>query len=318
MPKSGRQRYRSDSCNGFRTRDTSPSSSDTSFRRTSRRHRIGGRLRSAGFVHRSLSLGRGSFCGVRPRACEPRESAPSLRHNPRDLTLVKAESKPNTFAARSFAREGSGDVHAHIACGMWMRGEFFLANHSPGIIYTKRLNLTGGGAHDSDSDSAPKVGASHSSATSPRERERAERANGVRPCHGHAALHTCEYNEVVVWRCVSARSACHTTRDPHAAFALVHPPILSSQIWIIRTPTIVRPAWWPSGSLNAPVGATRTRWAAVFLHSSHGWAARRAWREESLSAGLQAFRPPCSARHVWPADRLGRGDAKRVQLRIAA
>src|SRR4051812_37022829 len=89
---------------------------------------------------------------------------------------------------------------------MWMRWMKFFCK-SLAWIYVDYLGTVcilcakqpGGGAHDSDAAGRRRLGVSHSStsATSPTTGKR-ERANGVRPCHGHAGRH---YIHVNITRC---------------------------------------------------------------------------------------------------------------------
>lgn len=201
--------------------------------------RVGGsdwskRLRSAGFVPWSLSL---AFVWSRilaPQACEiwrRRRACP-------------AESTPRSFLHAYLRARSSGDVHASYRIrDVDALGEFFLQiTRSAGIIYRhyrpRQLNLLYGGAHDSDA-AGRRLGMSHSSsaASSPTNSEAAsERANGVRPCHGHAQHYYIHVNitRCVVWRRVSADRCATHLRDPHAAVHPVEPNAIN------RTPTIVR------------------------------------------------------------------------------
>ena len=137
--------------------------------------------------------------------------------------------------------------------------------------------------HDSDSH-----------ATTSKQRA-GKRANGVRPCHGRAALQYIHVNitRFVVWRKCLCRSQCHSltrrsTRRHSSA---------QSQSWIIRTPDIVHP-------LERAVGVT-------------GHAMLLSARTPGSMGFFVQSRAPCRDRHVWPAGRRRRAHAKRVGRRIA-
>ena len=198
--------------------------------------RVGGsdwskRLGSAGFVPWSLSL---AFVWSRilaPQACEiwrRRRACP-------------AESTPRSFLHAYLRARSSGDVHASYRIrDVDALGEFFLQiTRSAGTIYRhympRQLNLRRV-AHMIQMQLGGRLGMSHSSsaaATSPTGRKR---ANGVRPCHGHAQHYYIHVNitRCVVWRRVSADRCATHLRDPHAAVHPVEPNAIN------RTPTIVR------------------------------------------------------------------------------
>lgn len=219
-----------------RTRDTSESStSDTSLRRkTSRRRRLEQKAK-IGRVRPLVPLS--SFC-MEPDSCA---TACEIWRRRR---ACQAESTPRSFLHAYLRAKAAVMFTPHVAYGMWMRWVNFSLQitRSAGIIYrhyrTRQLNLLCGGAHDSDA-AGRRLGMSHSSsaASSPTNSEAAsERANGVRPCHGHAQHYYIHVNitRCVVWRRVSAdRCATHLS-DPHAAVHPVEPNAIN------RTPTIVR------------------------------------------------------------------------------
>lgn len=132
-----------------------------------------------------------------------------------------------------------------------------------------------------------------------------KRANGVRPCHGHAQHYYIYVNTTrcVVWMCVSAdRRATHLT-DPHAVVHAGEPNAIN------RTPTIVR---------------RRHGRACPFSRAVVWW-----WHiERSIAAHsslVMALCPGsgCSGMRLtlrilaWPADRLRRANLRRLR-RIAA
>ena len=114
-------------------------------------------LRSAGFVPWSLS----SFC-MEPNACA---TACEIWRRRR---ACQAESTPRSFLHAYLRATSSGDVHAHIAYGMWMRWvNFFLQIIRLCWDYidymSRQLNYwTCGGAHDSDAAGRRRLGMSHS------------------------------------------------------------------------------------------------------------------------------------------------------------
>lgn len=155
----------------------------------------------------------------------------------------QAESTPRSFLHAYLCARSSGDVHAHIAYGMWMRWVNFpckslaLLGLYTSIDYMPRSSTTLAVAHmiqiQREEGWARRILLLLLPPARPTARKR---ANGVRPCHGHAQHYHLHVNitRCVVWRCVSADRRATHLRDPHA---VVHPGEPNA---INRTPTIVR------------------------------------------------------------------------------
>ena len=192
------------------------------------------RLRSAGFVPWSLSL---AFVWSRilaPQACEIW----------RRRRACQAESTPRSFLHAYLRAKAAVMFTPHIAYGMWMRWVNFSCKSLALLGLYTDITCQGSStycavAHMIQMQPGRRLGLSHSSsaASSPTNSEAAsERANGVRPCHGHAQHYYIHVNitRCVVWRRVSADRCATHLRDPHAAVHPVEPNAIN------RTPTIVR------------------------------------------------------------------------------
>jgi len=100
------------------------------------------------------------------------------------------------------------------------------------------------------------------------------------------ALHTCEYNEVCLWRCVSADRCATPSRDPHAAVHPVEPNAINS------TPTIVRPARWPS---YYPLSRAVVWW---WHRTRYSCTPVLSWPFVQALSGVLACGSPCA---FWPS-----------------
>lgn len=132
-----------------------------------------------------------------------------------------------------------------------------------------------------------------------------KRANGVRPCHGHAHHYHIHVNitRCVVWRCVSADRCATHLRDPHAAVHPVEPNAIN------RTPTIVR----RRDDRACPLSRAVVWWC----HTERGIAAHSSL-VMALCPGSRCSGMRLTLRILaWPADRLRRANLRRLR-RIAA